>query len=126
MPLTNAERLRNSADLQRLLQLSSDRPVIIFKHSSTCPISGSAMTQFQKLLADPAGPLAKAKLTPATAAYLVVQEDRPISNEIADALGVRHESPQALVIRHGRVAWHASHGALTAEAMAEALATAGR
>ena len=45
--------------------------------------------------------------------------------KIADAIeaqtGVAHESPQALVLRNGRVAWHASHWQVTADSVAAAL-----
>jgi bacillithiol system protein YtxJ len=47
---------------------------------------------------------------------------RPVSNEIARRFGVRHESPQVLVLRDGGIAWHASHFRVTREGIASALA----
>jgi bacillithiol system protein YtxJ len=52
---------------------------------------------------------------------VVVQDERPLSQAIEAATGVRHESPQALVVQQGRVTWHASHGAITAPRLAAAL-----
>ena len=40
---------------------------------------------------------------------IVVQHARPVSNAVVERFGVRHESPQALLLRDGRVVWHASH-----------------
>jgi len=54
--------------------------------------------------------------------YLVrVVEDRPVSDYIAERTGVRHESPQVIVLRAGKVRWHASHGGVTGAAIAEHL-----
>ena len=47
-----------------------------------------------------------------------VIEDREISAEITRASSVRHESPQVLLLKGGRVVWHASHYGITAEAVA--------
>lgn len=43
---------------------------------------------------------------------------RPLSRAIAAELGVRHESPQAIRLAPDlAVAWHASHGDVTREAL---------
>jgi bacillithiol system protein YtxJ len=46
---------------------------------------------------------------------------RPLSRALADRLGIVHESPQAILLRGGTPVWHASHFAVTAEAMAREL-----
>lgn len=51
-----------------------------------------------------------------------VIEDRPVSNEIAARLGVKHESPQAILVRGGKAVWHASHRQVTAANLAAAAA----
>jgi len=56
---------------------------------------------------------------------VVVQSDRETSNAVATRLGVRHETPQALLLRGGRVVWNASHHRLTADVIARAVATHG-
>ena len=38
---------------------------------------------------------------------------RDVSNAIAEKFGIRHESPQVLVIRDGEVVAHASHFDIT-------------
>jgi bacillithiol system protein YtxJ len=40
---------------------------------------------------------------------------------VSARLGVRHETPQALLIRDRRVVWSASHFRVTADAVAKAI-----
>lgn len=102
--------LRTEADLQRLLDGAGAQPVLIFKHSTTCPISAAAHQQFQQAVA--AGDLAGARL-----GLVRVIEERALSQAIAARFGVKHQSPQAIVLRNGRAVWHASHGAITRQAL---------
>jgi bacillithiol system protein YtxJ len=53
-----------------------------------------------------------------------VQRSRELSNEIENRLGVRHESPQVIVLRNGQVVWDASHFKVTADAVADAVSKA--
>jgi thioredoxin 1 len=52
---------------------------------------------------------------------VTVQTHREVSNAVAARLGVRHETPQALIVRGGRVVWSASHFRVTAKAVDAAL-----
>ena len=54
-------------------------------------------------------------------AMVTVQTHRAVSNAIAQQLGVRHETPQALLIKDGRVVWSASHFRVTAAAVDRAI-----
>jgi len=92
------------AALEHLFAHSYNEPILIFKHSTTCPISAHAYREMQRL---DAGPARHVHL-------VVVQTARPVSNEIARRTGVRHESPQAIVLSRGEVAWTASHYDITA------------
>lgn len=97
--------------LEDLVQRSMDKPVVIFKHSLTCPISASAYSQMQRYQGD--------------VALVEVQRSRALSDEIAQRLGVRHESPQIIVLRNGQVLWDASHFKITADAVTDAVSKAG-
>ena len=55
-------------------------------------------------------------------ALVVVQRARAVSNLVEDETGVRHESPQAILMADGRVAWAASHAEVTAQAIRAAVA----
>jgi bacillithiol system protein YtxJ len=52
---------------------------------------------------------------------IVVQRARAASREVAARTGVRHESPQAFIIRNGQSVWTASHWNITSDAVADAL-----
>ena len=51
-----------------------------------------------------------------------VLSQRPLSRRIAAELGIRHESPQVIVLRRGTAFWHASHYDVTADALAKEVA----
>ncbi|GKU77914.1 bacillithiol system redox-active protein YtxJ [Paenibacillus sp. L3-i20] len=88
------------------LEQSSTRPIVVFKHSTTCPVSANAHDEFNNYL----------KSTPREDIdYLFVKviESRPISNQIAENTGVKHESPQIIYIDKGAKVWTASHWSIT-------------
>ena len=96
------------------LQSDSEAPVFILKHSTTCPISAGAFRRVQDFLRE-AGDAAP------EFCLVRVRESRPVSNAIADRLGVVHQSPQLLMVRGGRCVWHTSHYDVTAENIKKAL-----
>ena len=53
-----------------------------------------------------------------------MQQSRDLAREIEQRTGVRHETPQALVIRNGRAVWNASHFDVTAQAVEQAVKNA--
>jgi bacillithiol system protein YtxJ len=115
--------LHHLDDLDRLLSESHVRPLLVFKHSFTCGISAEALDELIDHL--------NAEFDSAGGphphyAMVTVQTDRDVSNAVTARLGVRHETPQALLIRNGRVVWAASHFRVTADAVRKALASAPR
>jgi bacillithiol system protein YtxJ len=93
--------LRSLADLERELAASHVQPVVLFKHSHTCGISAEALDELRLHL--------EQRAHDARYAWVTVQTHRDISNAIAVKLGVRHETPQAILVRGGRPVWSASH-----------------
>lgn len=91
---------------------TSKRPLVLLKHSTRCPISAEAYDQFQKHVAQEANPAVDY-------AIVLVVESRPVSNAVAESLGVKHESPQLLLIRDGKAVWHTSHWRITTDALRE-------
>lgn len=102
------ETIADTKALEDSLERSHETPVVLFKHSTTCPISGAAYREMSKFTAAPV-------------ALVVVQSARSVSNEIASRTGVTHQSPQAIVIRNGEAVWSASHYDITAEAVTQAV-----
>jgi bacillithiol system protein YtxJ len=104
--------LRTSADLDEAIRRSHDQPVVIFKHSATCGTSAMAHEEIEAFIEG----------APWADVFVVsVHAGRAVSDEIAARFRVRHESPQALVIKNGELAWHASHFRVTSEAVAAAI-----
>ena len=101
-------------ELDRAIVESSHRPLLLFKHSYSCGVSAEALDELLAHLAE--------KRDDARYAMVTVQTHREVSNAIAAKLGVRHETPQALLVRHGRVVWSASHFRVNADALGKALA----
>lgn len=93
--------------LEQVLARSNNAPVVLFKHSTTCPISSAAYKQMSQVKMD--------------VSLVVVQSAREVSGEIASRTGIRHESPQAIVVRNGEAVWSASHFDITAKAVEEAV-----
>ena len=87
--------------LDRLFAESHVRPVVIFKHSTVCGISAGVYREVATVASD--------------INVVTIQTHRHVSNEIALRTGVRHESPQAIVIRNGEPVYHASHYDIEAE-----------
>jgi bacillithiol system protein YtxJ len=110
----NLTRLDGLEELDRLLAASETRPLLLFKHSYSCGVSAEALDELVAHLND--GP------SDALYAMVTVQTHRDVSNAVARKLGVRHETPQALLIQDGRVVWSASHFRVTARAVEDALA----
>ncbi len=110
--------LTDVADVDRLLAESFERPVVILKHSRSCGTSAQAFDELLDHLSQP-------HTDGARYAVVTVQTHREVSQALGARLGVRHETPQAFVLRNGQVVWHASHFRVTARAIAAALDTVG-
>ncbi len=103
------KHIRNEAELAEYMKLDQ---FILFKHSATCPVSGEAFEEY-RLFADSEPDV--------PTVYLIVQEDRELSNHIAETYHVKHQSPQAILFRNGNVAWHDSHWRIKKETIEEAM-----
>jgi monothiol bacilliredoxin len=103
-------RITDTRSYEDLVARSKERPVVIFKHSLTCPISSAAYDQMERFNGE--------------VALIEVQRARELSKEIENRLGVAHQSPQVIVLRNGQVVWDASHFTITAQAVAAAVAKA--
>ena len=105
--------LTTSDDLEAALRAPA---AVLLKHSTRCPISAAALEEVTQLRAR----------NPDVPVYLVdVHEQRDLSDEVAERLGVAHNSPQAFVLARGVPVWQASHYSIKARKLAEELAAVG-
>lgn len=85
--------------------------VLLFKHSPICPVSHAAHTEWQAFLAEHAD---------VETLFVDVVGDRPVARGLAEACGVAHASPQAILFDEGQPVWDASHGDITRASLAAA------
>ncbi len=91
---------------QDVKSASDKKPVVLFKHSTACPVSASALEEFDDYLGGKPNPSAE---------YVLVKviESRPVSNQIAEDLSLKHASPQIMRIEKGQQTWNTSHWSIT-------------
>lgn len=94
-------------ELDALFQTSHQRPVVLFKHSSLCSVSADTYAEMSGY--------------PGRVELIVVQQARGLSDEIETRTGLRHESPQVIVLSQGKPVFHASHWRIKAAAVAQAV-----
>ena len=103
---TMSEDLRELNDERTLEEVRGNEVAILYKHSTRCPTSWSAKRQVERFL----------DLSTGTPVYVVdVIQNRSLSKQIAEDLGVKHESPQAILMRSGEVIAHVSHRQITVQ-----------
>ncbi|MFC4737580.1 bacillithiol system redox-active protein YtxJ [Bacillus daqingensis] len=102
------KKLEDNETLRTLYE--RPEPFLIFKHSTTCPISSEAWSELQSY----------ADISELPIYYLHVQEFRSGSADIAETYSVKHESPQALLVHNQRVLWHDSHWNITKDSLQQA------
>jgi len=105
--MANFKSIKDETTLEDLFKESFEKPVAIFKHSNSCGISSHVMEMVDEVGRD--------------VHFVVVQEDRDLSNEIAERTGHTHQSPQIFVIRDGKPIYHATHYGIDPEALEKAL-----
>lgn len=112
--MAEAAKITTQAELDHAFRESTERPVVIFKHSLTCPVSTAGLNEYIEFLNQQESGRALFTL-------IEIQNARDVSAAVADATGVRHESPQALVLQGGKAVWHASHWDISSKSLTSAL-----
>lgn len=102
--------LNNSSQIDSIIELSHEKPQIIFKHSTSCSISAISKSRLDN---------SKGLLDNADVYYLDLLSHRSVSNDVAEKLGVYHESPQVIVINSGEVSYDESHLDISVEDILE-------
>ncbi|MEK7831932.1 MAG: bacillithiol system redox-active protein YtxJ [Acidobacteriota bacterium] len=106
--MTEFQEIVSTVDLIELIRQSSQQPVLFFKHSDTCGISQRAFGEFERYLQSPESAAVRN-------CVIVIQTAREVSNELARLTAIQHESPQAILMRDGKVVWNDSHMALKSD-----------
>lgn len=99
--------------VEAIIEASTRKPQILYKHSSSCAVSYFALKNLESLGSD--------KFDEADFYMVDVIKQRSISNFIEDKLGIRHESPQLFVLENGEVSWSGSHQEVQSTVLVERL-----
>ena len=104
--------LQSENQLEEIAKRSSDRPQVIFKHSTRCSTSMLVKSRLER----------SQPPTGIDFYYLDLLNYRPISTKVADSFQIRHESPQVLIIKNGECVYDESHLGITMDDIAGASA----
>lgn len=97
------KNLTQESQIQVIIELSHEKPQLIFKHSTRCSISVMAKSRMDS----------EWNLENVEPWYLDLLSYRNVSNAVASELGVHHESPQAILLKDGAVVHDCSHNAIS-------------
>jgi bacillithiol system protein YtxJ len=98
----NWNKLNSIAQINEIDNYSNQNNVLIFKHSTRCSISITALGRLERNWKEQDDQAIKPY-------YLDLLENRAVSNHIAEHYELQHESPQVLIISKGKLVYHESH-----------------
>jgi len=105
------KRINSVEAWRELLEESKEQPFLLFKFSMTCVSSLSAKKELESLE------------TELPIYMVIVQIDRPVSNAVENDLGVKHESPQLLILKDAKGIWQATHYKIKKKLLQDAINT---
>jgi bacillithiol system protein YtxJ len=108
------QQLTSLEQWKEALDRTSNKPLLVFKHSTSCSVSAGAHEEATHYIQDD-------QTGDIDYAIVHVIEDRPVSNEIAERLGVKHASPQIILVKDGEAVWDTSHWRITYDFLSEKL-----
>lgn len=100
-------QLTTEEQLKAAIESSSEKPILLFKHSTRCSISSMAFSGFQSRWS---GDEADIDIY-----YLDLIQYRNVSNKIAELTNVVHQSPQVIVLKNNEVVYTATHTSISAD-----------
>jgi bacillithiol system protein YtxJ len=98
----NWNKLTQPGQIGEIKVLSESTPVMIFKHSTRCSVSGMSLNRLLRNWKHGD----EEKVVPY---FLDLIAYRELSNMVASEFGVPHESPQVIVIKNGSAIFDTSH-----------------
>lgn len=116
LKLTVIDGWKELSDIRQFKNIkdsSAVKPVILFKHSTTCGISANAKFRLEDHWSELS--------TDVDFYYLDLLNYRPVSNYIATEFGVVHQSPQIIILSHGKAIYNTSHHNISIAAINSAL-----
>jgi bacillithiol system protein YtxJ len=109
-PSIDWKHITSEDTLLEAIKSSTEKAILIFKHSTRCSISSMAMSRLENGWDTEE----MANISPY---YLDLISYRDISNLVADNLNVMHESPQIIIVKDGKSTYHTSHMNISVDAV---------
>ncbi len=107
------EQLQSIETWTQVQQRSHANPILLFKHSKRCGISHMALERLETQWMN--------RPLPLTPIMLDLIQYRSVSNQIAQDMGVLHQSPQIILIWKNEAVFTTSHNAISVPVIASAL-----
>ncbi len=98
----NWRELKEEKQLSEINRESSEKYVVIFKHSTRCSTSALAINRLER-------EWQQSEMQSFAPYFLDILNYRSVSNRVAHEYEIEHESPQVLVIKDGNCIYHTSH-----------------
>lgn len=106
--------LDTAATLEEIKQQSNDQTIMLFKHSTRCSISASALDRLERSWDNQ-------EMEGIQPYFLDLIRYREVSNQVAQEFGVAHQSPQLILIRDGKAVYDNSHFGINYQELKEFL-----
>jgi bacillithiol system protein YtxJ len=95
---------RSEDDFRQTVANSNEKAVLLFKHSTACALSREAREIFSVFAEQE---------TRAEFWQVLVMEKKELSRWIATETGIKHKSPQVILLFGGKAIWDCSHHSIT-------------
>ncbi len=105
----NWQTLSDTDEINAIKEMSFKVPQVIFKHSTRCSISSMVKGRLERSGLPKDIPFH----------FLDLVQFRTVSNKVAEAFDVQHESPQVLVIKDGACVYDESHNGINMDEILE-------
>lgn len=92
--------------LMKVIATTNEKPVLFFKHSTRCGVSAMVRNTFEREWTS--------ESTLCDLYYLDLLNHRDVSDKIVELTGLRHESPQVIVLWGSEIIYDATHSAIDA------------
>ena len=103
--------LTEKGQVDALIRQSRQHPQLIYKHSHACATCWFARREIERV-----GEQMKGM---ADLHFIDVLDHRAVSNYIAQRMDVRHESPQAILVKSGEAVQNISHSGIKGDRLIE-------
>ncbi len=108
----NWKNINTAEDLEAAKSTSNQKPVLIFKHSTSCSISAMALNRLERSWKE-------ADMPDAELYFLDLLKHRDLSQQVTKTYGIPHESPQVLLIQHEECVYDTSHMSINYQVLKE-------